>query len=139
MVIHDAHLTSSSGGTEILNLPGSLPTFNLLSLASRLDARRPRLFPIDIAAVLGPIVKSAELRVTLPEGWHARLPAAIAETSEFGSYHASYTQTGRELRIVREISGRQGTAPADHVNALIAWLRAVSKDDVRYIVLEHGH
>jgi hypothetical protein len=77
--------------------------------------------------------------VTLPAGWTAHLPANVSATSEFGSYAAEYAQTGRVLRVVRRMTGRKGIAPPDHVQALIAWLRAVSTDDVRYIVLEHAN
>jgi len=40
--------------------------------------------------------------------------------------------------VKRTIVGRKGAAPPDRAQALIAWLRAVSKDDVSYIVLQHG-
>jgi hypothetical protein len=33
------------------------------------------------------------------------------------------------------MTGRRGTAPPESVDALIAWLRAISKDDVKFIVL----
>jgi len=63
----------------------------------------------------------------------------VAETSEFGSYTAEYAQTGRVLHVVRRMTGHKGIAPPDHVQALIDWLKAVSTDDVRYIVLEHAN
>ncbi len=36
------------------------------------------------------------------------------------------------------MSGAKGTAPPESVDALIAWLRAISKDDVKFIVLQPG-
>jgi len=138
VTVRNAPAVSTSGGAHILTLPSSLPNFASLGLAAQLEQRKPRRFPIDVGDVIGPIETVAELRVTLPEGWRARLPPSVAETSAFGSYSAEYVQEGRELRINRRMTGRKGIEPPDRVDALIAWLRAISKDDVKYIVLESG-
>jgi hypothetical protein len=34
--------------------------------------------------------------------------------------------------------GTRGIFPPDRINDLIAWFRAVGKDDVQFIVLERG-
>jgi len=34
------------------------------------------------------------------------------------------------------MSGSKGVAPPDSVDALVTWLRAISKDDVKFLVLE---
>jgi transglutaminase-like putative cysteine protease len=138
MIVRNAPAVSTSGGARILTLPSSLPNFASLGLAAQLEQRKPRRFPIDVAAVIGPLETVAELRVTLPEGWRAHLPPSVAEASAFGNYSAEYVQQGRELRITRRMAGRKGIEPPDRVDALIAWLRAISKDDVKYIVLESG-
>src|SRR5437667_115060 len=132
----DAPVLSSGGGTRIFTLPTALPNFGSLGLASQLERRKPRRFPIDIGAVIGPIESVAELRMTLPAGWKAELPPNVSESSQFGSYSAEYAQEGRELRISRRMSGHRGTAPPEAVDALITWLRAISKDDVKFIVLQ---
>jgi len=36
------------------------------------------------------------------------------------------------------MTGARGTAPPDRIDALIGWLRAISKDDVKFIVLKPG-
>src|SRR3989449_355838 len=136
LAVHDALVLSSGGGTRIFTLPTALPNFGSLGLASQLERRKPRRFPIDIGAVIGPIESVAELRMTLPAGWKAELPPNVSESSQFGSYRAEYAQEGRELRISRRMSGRRGTAPPEAVDALITWLRAISKDDVKFIVLQ---
>jgi hypothetical protein len=59
----------------------------------------------------------------------------IAE-SAYGSYRAEYSQNGRELKLHRRMEGRRGVKPPEDVDALIAWLRSVAKDDVQYIVLQ---
>jgi hypothetical protein len=137
LFLRGARMTHSSGKTEILTLP--LRNYVLLDLVAKVQEHVPRRFPIDIGEVVGPMTTVGELEVTLPAGWTAHLPANVSATSEFGSYAAEYAQTGRVLRVVRRMTGRKGIAPPDHVQALIAWLRAVSTDDVRYIVLEHAN
>jgi hypothetical protein len=74
--------------------------------------------------------------VTLPEGWHARLPANVSATSVFGSYTATYSQEGRDLVIARRIVGGSGIFMPTRVNELIGWLRAIGRDDTKFIVLE---
>src|SRR6266480_613467 len=105
--------------------------------AARASSRcTPRRFPIDISEVIGPIESVTELRMTLPPGWKADLPPNVKESSQFGSYSAEYAQDGRELQVMRRMTGQRGTAPPDSIDALIAWLRAISKDDVKFIVLQ---
>jgi len=137
LLLHGARLATRSGQTDILTLP--LRSYVLLDLVAKVQEHVPRHFPIDVGDVVGPVTTAAELEVTLPEGWKAQLPANVAETSEFGSYTAEYAQTGRVLHVVRRMTGHKGIAPPDHVQALVDWLKAVSTDDVRYIVLEHAN
>ncbi|HEV8264631.1 MAG TPA: DUF3857 and transglutaminase domain-containing protein [Gemmatimonadales bacterium] len=136
--VRNAPAVSTSGGARVLTLPASMPSFVSLGLASQLEQRKPRRFPIDVGDVIGPVETIAELRITLPEGWRAHLPASLNETSTFGSYTAEYAQEGRELRVTRRMTGRKGVEPAERVDALIAWLRAISKDDTKFIILEPG-
>ncbi len=56
--------------------------------------------------------------------------------SAYGSYGAEYSQSGRELKVPRRMDGTPGVKPPEDVDALMAWLRAVAKDDVQYIVLQ---
>ncbi|MGH7568478.1 MAG: DUF3857 domain-containing protein [Gemmatimonadales bacterium] len=140
VVIRNGRPLSRAGGggagADILTLPSIMRSYESLGLAAQLEARKPRRFPIDVGDVIGPIEYVAELRLTLPDGWRAHLPPSVAETSVFGTYSAVYAQEGRELRIRRRMAGRKGVEPPERVDALIAWLRAISKDDVKFIVLE---
>ena len=138
ITVRNAPAVSTSGGARILTLPTSMPTFVSLGVATQLEQGKPRRFPIDVGDVIGPIETLAELRITLPEGWRAHLPAGVRETSSFGSYTAEYAQVGRELRITRHMTGRKGIEPPNRVDALIAWLRAISRDDAKFIILEPG-
>lgn len=124
----------SAGGTHILTLP--LEDYAAPGLVADLENRGPRRFPIDVADVIGPVDDLSEFRVQLPAGWRARLPEGVRATSDFGDYMAEYRQDGRELRVTRRMVGRRGTQPPERIGALVAWLREVARDDVKYIVLE---
>ncbi|MBV9110743.1 MAG: DUF3857 domain-containing protein, partial [Gemmatimonadetes bacterium] len=126
---------SRSGETLILTLPVGNGSSDEL-IAQLQAAPTPRRFPIDVASVIGPIETVSDFRVTLPEGWKARLPQNVTASSVFGTYTAEYAQTGRELRVTKRVSGARGTQPPTAINTLIDWLKAMSKDDARFIVLE---
>ena len=134
--ISGGRAAQSTGDQMILTLP--IPTYANPSLVSDLESRPKRRFPIDVGEVAGPAEAFAELRLRLPTGWRARLPQNVAAESEFGSYRAEYRQDGRDLVIVRRMAGRKGVEPPDKIDALIAWLRGVAKDDVKWIVLERS-
>jgi len=125
----------NTGGTQhILTLP--LREYASPGLVSQLQNSGPRRFPIDVDEVIGLVEETTELRLRLPEGWRARLPAGVTAASAFGAYSAEYRQEGRDLRVTRRMSGRRGTEPPEQIAALVAWLHEVARDDVKYIVLE---
>lgn len=139
MYIHGGQAAKVSGQTAILSMPPSFSSMaGLQTLATQLEEGKPRIYPIEVASVVGPIVGVSELVLELPEGWRADLPQGVAAESEFGSYRSEYTQKGRELTVHRRMEGRRGVKPPGDVDALIVWLRAVAKDDVQYIVLQRG-
>ncbi len=136
VVIREAQATSQSGSSDILTLP--IHNYgDVKGVAAELEARGPRRFPIDVAAVAGPHEEAAELKLTLPDGWRAQLPPNITARSAFGTYSAEYGQEGRVLRVARKLIGRKGIEPPGRIGDLIQWLKEMAKDDVRYIVLEH--
>ena len=125
----------SSGGGLIFTIPiGGMGRF--ATAAAELDAAGPRRFPVDAEKVFGPTTALTELRVTLPEGWQARLPASVAAASPFGSYATEYAQVGRELRITRRVAGARGVLPPERAPELARWFREIGKDDAKFIVLE---
>ena len=87
---------------------------------------------------MGPVTSNSEVVVTLPEGWKAELPGDVRAESTFGTYESRYSQNGRELRIVRRITGREGTEPKEMLPELIDWLKKLADDDVSFIVLKPG-
>jgi hypothetical protein len=67
------------------------------------------------------------------------LPKDVDLPSDWGHYEAHYSQAGRVLKVTRRMTGARGVYPPSRVNDLITWLEAVSADDAKYIVLEHGN
>ena len=135
VLIRHGKAASDAGGTEILTIP--LKSFAAPNVISALEARGKRVYPIDATKVWGPRTEIVELRLTLPPGWKAKLPASDTATSVFGSYVASYTQRGQELQISRSMTGVEGVFPAEKSGELLAWLKKMSADDAKYVILEH--
>jgi len=136
VVIRDAPaLTDAGAGMSLLRLP-LRPLFSS-GQVDEVAARVPRRYPIDMAQVLGPAAFDQVYLITLPEGWHARLPASVHVTGAYGVYASTYAQNGRLLRIERGGSGVRGIQPPDSVADLVTFLRAIARDDARTIVLEH--
>jgi hypothetical protein len=127
----------TSGGTMILSLP--FANGSMEEVLSELEARpAQRRFDIDVADVIGPIQTVTEFRVTLPEGYRARLPENVTAEGIFGRYTAEYAQEGRELRVVRRMQGRRGTEPLARLPELVSFLRAMSRDDAVFIIVERA-
>ncbi len=135
-VIRHGNATRSAGTTEILTLPPS-PAVSP-TLVAEVAAHVPRHFHIAAPAVLWTGEWVREIRIALPEGWNARLPPGVNASSVFGTYSSTYAQEGRELRILRRVVGARGVFPPEKVDELLAFLRAVARDDTRYIVIEHS-
>jgi len=127
-------VTQPNGADHIFTLP--LPDFANKRLIATLESQGARRFPIDVARVNSPAESRHEVEVLLPEGWTATLPPDVTATSAFGTYTAEYSQEGRRLRVVRSMKGGRGLEPPESVGALIDWLKAISEDNVKYIVLK---
>jgi len=136
LAIHNGQATQHSGTTDILIMHDASARW--AALADELEARAPRRMPIDASAVIGAVTNLTETRITLPEGWHARLPPSVSAKSAFGSYESTYRQDGRVLIVTHNISGARGILSKDHAPDLIAWFREVAKDRVPFIVIEHS-
>ena len=135
VLIRHGKAASDAGGTEILTIP--LTNYAVPNVISALEARGPRKYPISAEKVWGPRTDVQELRLTLPPGWKAKLPASDTATSVFGTYIAEYSQHGQELRIARSLTGADSVEPATKFPELIAWMKKLSADDAKYVILEH--
>ena len=136
VVLRHDHAASASGDREIFTLP--IGDLTATAVLAALEGRGPRRFPIDVGEVVGPRELIQELDLTLPDGWKAELPPAVSAVSAFGTYQAEYAQNGRVLHVMRRLRGNRGILPPDRIGDLIAWLKARSKDDVRFIVLRRS-
>jgi transglutaminase-like putative cysteine protease len=126
---------TGNGRTVILTLP--FPSMGGMADAARtLEAKGPRRFPIDAAKIVGPVVGASEVTLTLPPGWKVQLPPTVTVTGKWGSYTALYAQEGATLRVSRRLEGARGVHPPEALPDLAAWLRAIGKDDVPYLVIE---
>ena len=135
VLIRHGKAASDAGGTEILTIP--IRSYAVPNVISALEARGKRKYPIDAQKVWGPRTDIEELRLTLPAGWTAKLPPSDTATSVFGTYVAEYAQNGRELRIARRLTGANGIQPAEKNDELLAWMKKMSADDAKYVILEH--
>jgi hypothetical protein len=125
---------SRAGSDYIFDVP--LPSYPLSQLVAELEETPSRRYPIDIAEVFGPSITSWSMEITVPEGWRAKLPQSVDAASRFGRYRSTYSQEGRVVRVERLIQGARGIAPPEQVGELIAWLKVIGADDVRYVVFE---
>jgi transglutaminase-like putative cysteine protease len=133
--VHGGQATQHSGTSDILSVGDRSARF--LSVANELTARLPRQSAIDVGAVVGPVETRDEFVAILPEGWRAKLPPDVNATSIFGSYSVTYRQDGRRLAITHHLTGATGIVGKEHVDELIAWLRAAGKDRVPFIIIDH--
>jgi transglutaminase-like putative cysteine protease len=126
---------TGGGRTVILSIP--FPSMrSMADAATALEAKTPRRFPIDAAKIIGPVVAQSQITLTLPVGWRVQLPPTVSVTGKWGSYTAQYTQEGTTLQVFRRLEGTRGVHPPEALPDLAAWLRAIGKDDVPYLVIE---
>ena len=71
---------------------------------------------------------------TLPLFARAQSPRITPQ--EDPSVTAEYRRSGAELTVRHRIAGAGSVQPPEKIRDLIDWLRAVSQDDARMIVLE---
>jgi hypothetical protein len=134
VLVRHGRAATPAGSTMIMQMPiGSMAS--LATVAKDLESRGTRRFPIDVARVWGPRHTDTRYEITLPAGWHATLPKSVKAASPFGSYESTYSEAKGVLRITRQITGAIGIEPPDRVSDLVAWMRAVAADDVKFIVL----
>ncbi len=132
--LHAARATTATpDGDHIFSLP--FGTMGNQQLLQYLESRTERRAPFHIGAISGDNRLTHELELTLPAGWTAAVPDPVEATSRFGTYRSTYELDGRTLRMRRDYLGGRGTAPPDALPELIEWLRTMTTDDVRYLVL----
>ena len=136
VAIRNGHAATAAGSSEILTLP--MRTYDLHGISDDLRSRGARKFPISASAVSGGGVDEEDLTLTLPTGWHARLPQPVSAASAFGRYESQYSQQGQVVHVMRRLIGMRGVLPPDKIGDLLTWLDAVSKDDSKYLVIDRA-
>jgi len=135
VLIRHGKAASNAGGTEILTIP--LTSYAVTNLIASLEARGPRKYPISSDKIWGARTEIQELKLTLPAGWKAKLPPNDSASSVFGTYIANYSQNGQELHIARKLTGTDGYQPIAKYQELLDWMKKMSADDAKYVILEH--
>jgi transglutaminase-like putative cysteine protease len=132
---HGGQAATRSGTTAILSHSAN-STAAYDRIADELTAAGPRHMAIDAKKVVGLFTVATETRITLPEGWHARVPPNDSAPSIFGTYVSRYSQQGRDLVMTVVVSGNAGIYPPEKITDLIDWFRAIGKDRVPFIVID---
>ena len=105
MRVRNGQASRRSGDTDILSIPIGALSGWAENMVNSLDDRGERKFPIEVGDLIGPVRTLSEFRVTLPEGWKARVPQDVVVNGPFGLYESKYAQTGRELVVSRRLRG----------------------------------
>lgn len=136
-VVHADNVLKLVGSSRLFSMNTGFkgPARNYKNLVRDLEARTSREFPVDASRILGMVQTVTDLRITLPEGWTAELPKNVSATSFFGTYESTWTQQGREVRLVRRIHGARGVFPSQRIAEVIVWLKTVSADDYEFLSL----
>ncbi|HSY83288.1 MAG TPA: DUF3857 domain-containing protein [Gemmatimonadaceae bacterium] len=134
-VIRSSRASQQSGDIEILTVRDRSQAF--ARMADEIEARGPRHQPIDASRIMVSASIEEEVRITLPDGWHARLPHSVNAAGAFGHYEATYRQDGRDLVMIHRTTGAKGIYAKERVGDLVSWLRECAKDRVPFIALEH--
>src|SRR5690606_18788688 len=89
----------------------------------------------EVLRPLPPTTNVVTMRVTLPEGWRARLPEDVVVQSDFGTYSTEYSQEGRVLRIVRTEASAVGIHPPDRLPDVLDFFRAIAADENNHTIV----
>ncbi len=138
MRIRHGQASVSSGTTDVLTVPFLHQMGAVGSTADQLATAGPRHYPINAAKILSTLDMVYNVRITLPPGWHARLPKSVSAPSPFGSYESAYSQEGADLVIHHRLHGAQGIFAPERIDDLIAWFRLIGTDRVQVVLIDHG-
>lgn len=131
-------LLRTIGSSTVLAVPSVVrgPARSFRNAVRELESGGARRLPIDASRILPPMVSETEWTVTLPAGMTVELPANVSASSFFGSYRSTWTQTGRELRVVRRLQGQRGIVGPERLVEVLVWLRAVGADDQDFLTVK---
>lgn len=133
-----ANAARGVGSTRVLQVPVVMrgPARQFRNAVRDLEAAGPRRLPIDAARIIPSMTTALEWRVTLPAGWTVDLPAAVDTRSFFGRYESQWTLRGRELVLVRRLTGERGVVGPQRMIEVLVWLRTVGADDQEFLTMK---
>ncbi len=134
--VHDGEAFRPNGNAVILAIP---PVFRGVmqraSIVQSVITRAPdRNLPIEAAQLFAPSVRS-EFILTLPDGWRAQLPQGATLHSAFGDFQSEFTQSGRTLRVLFDITPASTVRPKEELADLRAWIAGIVAGSADAIVL----
>jgi transglutaminase-like putative cysteine protease len=126
------------GSTRVLAIPAAMrgPARQFRTAVRELEAAGPRKLPIDGARIIPGMTTALEWRVTLPDGWTVELPPPVDTRSFFGHYASQWTLRGREVVLVRTVSGVRGVVGPERMIEVLVWLRTVGADDQEFLTMK---
>lgn len=128
--------TTQTGGLDLFRFPfGVYPAANRIAAIEAMSERRTSIVAEEVLRPLPPTTNVVTMRVTLPEGWRARLPEDVVVQSDFGTYSTEYSQEGRVLRIVRTEASAVGIHPPDRLPDVLDFFRAIAADENNHTIV----
>ncbi|HEX6588542.1 MAG TPA: DUF3857 and transglutaminase domain-containing protein [Longimicrobiales bacterium] len=124
------------GGRYLLTIPLTAYGEGVKSIIGALDEDTLRTFFIDAEQLADVAIEEERFTLRLPDGWTADIPDDVDAPGIFGDYRATYELEDGVLRITRSITGKRGQYSPDRLPDLYAWLRAMSEDDARFILIQ---
>jgi transglutaminase-like putative cysteine protease len=133
--IRGARPTQRSGDVDVLQQYDGAQTYTDMV---RSVAGPYRAYPIDAERILSTGTVVNTMHITLPAGWHVRLPPSVSATSAFGTCQAFYRQDDRVLSITHRTVGVQGIYPKTRWEELVRWLGECANDRAAIIMIDHA-
>jgi hypothetical protein len=128
-------MVSKAGDLSLLINP-IRPTSSYPGLADMLDEEKDRKLPFDTKWFAQTSRTHVDVRIKMPAGWVATLPADVKLDGPVGRLTVTYSQKGNELHIEKTIQGAGAVVPASRKAEISDWLRKAGADDGKLIPLK---
>jgi hypothetical protein len=135
MKVVKAKLVSRAGDISLLTNPVT-PMDSWSPMADLIERQKDRKLPYETGQIIGPSTTHVDVRIRMPAGWKATLPADVKLNGPIGRFEVKYSQSGNELHIERTIAAISATLPASRQSEIVDWLRKAGSDDGKVIVLK---
>ena len=133
--ITKAKVVTKAADVNLLSNP-LRPLSSYVEAADEIEKETKRVLPYDMSKLMPLTTSRTEIRIKLPPGWTATLPASVKVDNTLSHYEVSYTQVGDELRMVRSVSGKKVIIPAAQRMEIAKLFRQIGSDDAQVIVIK---